>query len=59
MAPATGRCSRKLPARTVWNRSLVMGTGPGADWQKTSGANGWVDEWRNGCLAWLTGLKYQ
>jgi hypothetical protein len=59
MAPATGRCSRKLPARTVWNRSQVTGTGPGAEWQKTSGDNGWADEWRSGALAWLSGLKHE
>jgi hypothetical protein len=59
MAPATGRCSRKLLPRTVWNRSQVTGTGPGAEWQKTSGANGWADEWRSGGLAWLTGSQNQ
>jgi hypothetical protein len=43
----------------VWNRSQVTGTGPGAEWQKTSGDNGWADEWRSGALAWLSGLKHE
>jgi hypothetical protein len=36
-----------------------MGTGPGAEWQKTSGANGWAEEGRNGGLAWRSGLKQE
>jgi hypothetical protein len=33
--------------------------GPGVEWQKTSGANGWAEERRSGCLAWLSGLKHE
>jgi hypothetical protein len=48
-----------MPPRTVWNRSQVIGTGPGAEWQKPCAANGWADEWRSGGPAWLSELNHQ